>query len=431
MASRRVLFCGASVRELVQFAKQDGWDPIAIDLFADRDTQAVGPAYRVASFNAIPPLARNLVFDHWILGGGMENAPEIVEKLGPGRMAGCDEQAIRASRDPFQLQQALQDCAAHLPRLARQPGEFPHGVAVLEKPLSSAGGKNVRLVGRHRQSPSNSTHGVYFSQFIPGQVASAIFFSEFRPKPTPQTAWLIFVSEQLVGPAFGACSPFGYCGNVGPTPLSPATRRQLLNIGNALASQWQLSGFFGLDFILTPGHSLFPLELNPRIPASMGVFRQIQPLNTTALQLGREAFPHSKKQELDVSDDVNGDVNGDVSDDADGDGNGDLDWAYTGFAGKLILYNRNADLAIPISEEFSNWAWERTRQPAVGGQGSSGKSTPPFWLGDIPLEGEWVPPRQPILTIHSNGESNQQVRSNLQQAAAAVRRQLDRMPPGR
>src|SRR5438105_3281580 len=77
-----LILLGASIRAAAFSALRAGFTPYAIDLFADRDLAAVGPAVKISRYPqdflsalAAAPQAP------WLYSGGLENYPQLVDRL--------------------------------------------------------------------------------------------------------------------------------------------------------------------------------------------------------------------------------------------------------------------------------------------------------------------------------------------------------------
>jgi predicted ATP-grasp superfamily ATP-dependent carboligase len=81
------------------------------------------------------------------------------------------------------------------------------------------------------------------------------------------------VSEQVVGAAWLHAAPFAYAGSIGPVELPPTVRGQVERIGSAIAAEFGLVGLIGVDLVLD-GTRVWPIEVNPRFPASVEVLER-------------------------------------------------------------------------------------------------------------------------------------------------------------
>jgi predicted ATP-grasp superfamily ATP-dependent carboligase len=68
-----------------------------------------------------------------------------------------------------------------------------------------------------------------------------------------------------------------FCGVVGPVPLDESVARRVDGALRALAGEFNLHGLGSLDFLLD-GDVFSVLEVNPRVPASLALYRDRRPV---------------------------------------------------------------------------------------------------------------------------------------------------------
>ncbi len=78
---------------------------------------------------------------------------------------------------------------------------------------------------------------------------------------------------QLVGTGWTGAPAFCYAGSVGPVEPQTHLDAQWERIGSTIARRFRLVGLFGVDAILD-GHTVWPIEVNPRYPASVEVLER-------------------------------------------------------------------------------------------------------------------------------------------------------------
>src|SRR5215213_4454745 len=96
-----LIVMGASVRALAFSARRAGFQPWAIDLFADRDLAAICPTVKIqrypedfAAALAEAPEAR------WMYTGGLENYPRLIDEMAKIRpLVGNGGAVVRAARE--------------------------------------------------------------------------------------------------------------------------------------------------------------------------------------------------------------------------------------------------------------------------------------------------------------------------------------------
>jgi predicted ATP-grasp superfamily ATP-dependent carboligase len=109
----------------------------------------------------------------------------------------------------------------------------------------------------------------YVQQYIPGQSLSAVYRAD------GWAAQLLGVTEQLIGQARFGADGFAYCGSIGPLPLPDKAREAVTNLGVVLSQQYDLRGIFGVDLVMDRRQRLWPVEINPRYPASTEIVEQM------------------------------------------------------------------------------------------------------------------------------------------------------------
>src|SRR5262249_2487033 len=122
---------------------------------------------------------------------------------------------------------------------------------------------------------------LYLQEFVEGESASVVFAGD------GSGARLLGVTRQLVGAGWLNAGPFRYCGGVGLLPLEKGLQGALEGLGRVLARRAGLRGLFGVDGVLRGG-AFWPVEVNPRYPASVEVLEYATGL--AALRWHREAF---------------------------------------------------------------------------------------------------------------------------------------------
>jgi len=260
-----LLILGASARAAAFSARRAGLEPLAADLFADRDLRRIAPAQRVAAEaypGALANVAAALPAAPWIYTGSLENHPALVARIALQRpLWGNDAPSLRAVRDPFALSAALRRAGLCAPAVRSDAHGLPRDGSWLVKPLASAGGRGITPLGNDHAGLVEFRS--YYQERIAGVSLAAVFIaSGGRAK-----AELIGVTRQWIGRH--GC-PFAYAGSLGPRPISPGVRARIAKVGEVLASAFGLIGLFGVDLILRDGLP-WPVEVNPRYTASVEV----------------------------------------------------------------------------------------------------------------------------------------------------------------
>ena len=295
----QLIVISASARAAVWSARQSGFTAFAIDQFGDVDLREA--ASRVCVVDGWPrsvlDAAATLPEGPFVFGGGLENSPELIEELASSReLLGCSAKILRLVRDPFWLTDCWRSAGLRVLRLLAGNAEPGSDSVWLRKSLNSAGGLGVRI------DDGRPTGDDVLQEFVRGDVVSGLFLTnggEVR---------LLGMSSQLVGRAEAGTDGFVYCGSIWPAErddrdcveatrshapsgnaafdalppsVDDAERRsgtfprraweresQALVAGEAVLSAAGLVGLFGIDFVRDECGELWPIEVNPRYPAS-------------------------------------------------------------------------------------------------------------------------------------------------------------------
>jgi len=279
-----IVIFGASVRAAAFSALRAGLNPWCADLFADRDLQARCSTRQIRSGhypNNFESLSKQGPSGPWMYTGGLENHPKLVERISEKRaLWGNNAAALALARSPTDLADVFRMNEICFPSISSSLKNVPRGGRWLVKPVKGAGGAGIHFVSFYEASRPGKQ--VYFQEFVEGIPCSAVFIG-FQ-----HGAVLLGATRQLVGEAWLHAAPFHYCGSVGPLELNTASQNALEKIGNILSRDCHLRGLFGVDFVLTNDGIPWPVEVNPRYPASVEVLEYA--LGIRALALHRSAF---------------------------------------------------------------------------------------------------------------------------------------------
>jgi uncharacterized protein len=259
--SHDVLILGASARAAAFSALRGGLRPYCADGFADRDLAAVGPVERVEPGRGpagFAEVAESLPPSRWFYTGGLENHPEVVERISRRhRLWGVGADEVRRVRDPFAVAKALNAAGIPVPELQDNPLGLPRDGSWLVKPRASGGGIGIEPLLAHEIADPAAK---YYQRRIDGPSFSALFIGD------RSQARLIGIARQWVGDLPGR--PFAYRGGMAPWSLGVPVAARLAELGDRLASAFGLVGWFGVDYVL--GHGIpWPVEVNPRYTASV------------------------------------------------------------------------------------------------------------------------------------------------------------------
>jgi predicted ATP-grasp superfamily ATP-dependent carboligase len=260
MASH-VVIVGTSVRAAAQSAAAAGYRVTGIDLFADQDLAECATAIRCDDYpRGLARLAETADAGPWMYTGALENYPRLVDHMAARRkLLGNPGDVLRRVRDPLLLYRTLTEAGLPCPDVAIDATGLPTDGTWLEKARKSGGGTSVR---RYRGQPARGE--VYYQRYIAGTPVAAAYVAG------EGTAVLLGVTEQLIGVTHIPGENFRYIGSIGPLYLSSVLIASLKNLGNQIASDFTLTGLFGIDGIVA-NDTVWPVEINPRYTASMEI----------------------------------------------------------------------------------------------------------------------------------------------------------------
>lgn len=261
--SEPILIIGSSVRAAAMSARKAGFEPIAIDRFADADLRAICQQFRrYDELGQVPMLARDLPAADWVYTGPLENHPRLIEQVASDRvLLGCRGSALRQVREPRLLAEALHETGLQAPRL-KASNDGPLTGNWLRKPRNAAGGYGIE---RAMVRQSDAVDEVaYFQELISGRSIGATFVAA-RGRSV-----LAGATDQLFGTQWGGTREFQYVGSVGPSVLSADNVKQLSKIGDCIAASFAIEGLFGVDAIINE-EGVWPVEVNPRYTASVEI----------------------------------------------------------------------------------------------------------------------------------------------------------------
>ncbi|WP_397570524.1 ATP-grasp domain-containing protein [Schlesneria sp. T3-172] len=273
MSSRQILIIGGSTRAAADSVRRAGWRPICADFFVDWDLQQTAQTIPVRRYpESLPDDLAHIRADGWMYCGALENEPQILARLleenrNLGPLIGTHPETLAHVRNPSWISSVLR--AAGLPCLdvASQSAPPPPDGCWLQKPLSSAGGRQIRVWDEvAERSPFVEPH--YFQRRVSGSELSVLFRCDEGKPP----AWLGATRALRWANPLPAPTPFSYCGSTGPvTDLPDHIVRSITEIVTTIVSQTSgLNGLVGFDFIEDPQQAWL-LEINPRYTASVEV----------------------------------------------------------------------------------------------------------------------------------------------------------------
>jgi predicted ATP-grasp superfamily ATP-dependent carboligase len=371
-----ILLVSVSARMLAELATREGHEVLALDRFGDLDLQQLCPSVSLlrdlggrGRMAELVDAAERIRAESVIYGAGLENRPDLVDRLAAGRtLLGCTPETLRRVRDPSLLGDSLRSAGLAYPRTfsaAEAPVRADRARRWLRKPVRGGGGRGVRE-WRGGRLPA----GVVVQEHIRGLPCSAAAVADGR------SAALLGVSEQLIGrPALGARG-YAWCGNLVPPRLAAQERHALAHAARAicthLAAAFGLRGLFGVD-VVWDGEQAWVVEVNPRPTASLETIEAVHGVRSFAAHLeacaGRLPTVRSFAETAEA-------------------------------AGKAVVF-ATEDVRVP---DTSAWA-------ALG-------------IRDVPHPGEPIAAGHPICTLLATGCAPEALLAGLEARAAALRAEL-------
>jgi len=274
---RPLLIVGNSVRYLAQSAARSGYSVTGVDLFSDRDTEAVchvackakqtDTAGLVAACHAVPCSDKT----PWIFGAGFEAEPDQLQRLMPlGRCLGNSYLTLKLLADAETLFPLLDDLS-----IAYPPVQFRRPAVIdgwLIKKSGSCGGMGVHFI----DAGSYSSGSAYYQRYIAGKICSMTFLANGNE------VQVIGINQLFArAPEQG---DFNYAGALSHFDPGQAVVTQMQSVALKLTKALQLRGANGIDFVLAEGEAQF-LELNARPPATLELYEKHHQLGGVSLHI--------------------------------------------------------------------------------------------------------------------------------------------------
>ena len=267
-ALQGVLVIANSGRMLAHAARLAGYTPLVIDLFADQDTEVIAEQlWQVENLSLaiVQEVVENLLLSYkvqWVIyGSGMENQPETLAYLAElftvvGNSANVCKQ-LNCKKTFFKQLDKLD---------VRYPNvrfRLPEDSAKwLIKPINHLGGIGIHWCDR------KSKEDEYYQKFCPGQAGSVLFCTDGQ-----QVDLIGFHRQWTVDQ-----DNFTFAGIVQECMLPEVEQQTVQGWLEKLVNYYHLKGLASLDFIWN-GETCFFLEINPRPPASMMLYPELDLLS--------------------------------------------------------------------------------------------------------------------------------------------------------
>lgn len=271
----RLAILSQSARIYSQLAKREGFEVLAVDAFADRDTRQAAQQFFVwhgfgsqdmahempALFAQLDAFSPEAV----LVGSGFEAQPESYHALyARYAMRANAPEVVKQVKDPFWLKHACDQVGIHSPALSRQQPAQGQWVC---KQAGQCGGQHVQLAS-YVSAPA---HG----GAKPGIADEQQYWQAFQ---TGLPVGILFVAQGTSFDLIGVHAlkqrqdSFTYAG------ASRLQDEQLLvaadHLLTALLPQLNLTGLNSID-ALWHAETLHVIEVNPRLSASMRLYAEL------------------------------------------------------------------------------------------------------------------------------------------------------------
>jgi len=276
--NKKLAIAAVCSRPFVSAAAAAGYQVIALDAFADADTQrAAFQTYQLkyadghfdtADFervlNSLPTDAVAGEFVGLVYGSGFEPVPELLEMAARQMpLIGNTPRVLRNLKRPRQFFMLLEVLQIPHPEVSFKPlGPKSKEAGWLYKQAGGSGGTHIRKALPIASLPPETGH--YFQREVAGMPISLLFAADGKQ------ARPIGFNQQWVAPKPGM--PYRYGGAVSHVELPAEVRKQLLDAAQRLTNAVGLRGLNSLDALMD-GEQLWVLEINPRLSATFDLYQ--------------------------------------------------------------------------------------------------------------------------------------------------------------
>jgi predicted ATP-grasp superfamily ATP-dependent carboligase len=388
---------GASTRSAAASAVRAGFQPLAADLFGDVDLQRIATTTRIRPYpEGFLDWMRAVEPPGWMYTGALENYPELVDQMAwIAPLLGNPGDVLARVRSPWELCDSLRGAGLLFPETRASAEGLPIDGSWLVKTYNGASGSGVRVLSQKPGAGSGEQIEAdkhCFQKRIGGTPCAAVYIA------AEGEAQLLGVTRQIIGEPWLHSHGFQYAGSIGPWPVSAGAHATLGRLGNVLSDQFELSGLFGVDFMLD-GEEVWTVEVNPRYTASVEIVERCTGVRAIAAHVAACGGSSGKLERAEASSSTVG-----AEDDP-------ARYARygSGYHGKATLF---ATRDVVISKEFADY--------------SIGESLRSPWptLGDASGPGTPIDNGRPVLTMFASGTSIAEVEHRLRESVVEVEHRL-------
>ncbi len=274
----KFIIAAPSARGLAEAAVACGHQVIALDAFADADTQAIAAQAFKLTFNEFGGdfcldetyfkhvfLQINLAeIDGFLYGSLFDHAPDLLAWVAERVPLVGNAPEVMCAAKRFGFFKLLDALKITHPEVCLSPPEAPEDW--LCKKIGGTGGRHIcaaNQVDLHFVKPS-----AYFQRKMPGKPISMLFVADGNIAQT------IGFNQQLIAPT--DAMPFRFAGAVSNIALQPNIYKDFEYAAQQLTRALNLRGINSLDAMLD-GDALWMLELNPRVSATFELYENLLP----------------------------------------------------------------------------------------------------------------------------------------------------------
>ncbi len=268
-----------SARAYVEALVKAGYHAIALDAFADIDTQqaaltSIKLAFHregfcahevqqrlqelLASSSAYAADIRGLLY-----GSGVEAQPALLQSISKMLPVLGNAASVLASINSYDFFQQLNTLHIRYPETSRHFLQCHDHERVLIKQLAASGGMHIRYADTEQALQAQE----YYQREIPGVCYGILFVANAKD------CRKIGIHLQLT--ASIPHHPMAAGSMLGPVELPAKIEAQILTMAQTLTKHYQLRGLNSLD-VIVQGEQVYCLELNARLSASIDLY-QTQP----------------------------------------------------------------------------------------------------------------------------------------------------------
>jgi uncharacterized protein len=265
-----IIIAAISSRSYVQVAVDAGFDVIAIDAFADVDTQNLAEKviqievnYGQFDAHQLLDVLNRIDLDHCIglsYGAGFEAQPELLDQIAlllP--VIGNSAEVLEQCKQPKSFFALCDACNMFYPETVfKKP---INTLGWLQKTIGASGGEHVKSALPLELESANQ---VYYQKKQSGTPVSCLFLADGK------NALVLGFNEQWCSPTL--LSPYRFGGLVSHTLLSEAAQNKLTAFAQLMTQKLALKGLNSCD-CLVQNDDVLILEINPRLSASVGLYQ--------------------------------------------------------------------------------------------------------------------------------------------------------------